>query len=253
MEIELSISLNSDIGCVRTNNEDMILVSGERYRDDRDEFPSSVQPNGRFVAAVADGMGGHNAGEVASEIALRRFDDFIVGLPGGLSDTDFRRMIDQEIKNIHNELNVFGVNHTDCFGLGTTLVAWITYDNRIYTVNCGDSRIYRLRNGMICQLTVDHSEQNRQKDSTITSNIIYNCLGGGGGSSFVDIMEITGRVYQNDIFLICSDGVSDMLSEDDIENCLNNSPMADDIVSMARAKGGEDNISAITLIIKEIR
>ncbi len=252
MELSLKIALNSDVGCVRTNNEDMILVSGETYRNCDAVFSTSVQTCGRFVAAVADGMGGHNAGEVASELALNYFDDFIVGLPSGLSDKDFRYKIDEAIKRIHRNINEYGLTHPGCAGLGTTLVAWLTCEDRIYVINVGDSRVYRLRNGMLCRLTTDHSEQNRNNDSTIPSNLIYNCLGGGGEYAFADIKELSPKVFENDAYLLCSDGLSDMLSDDDIENSLNTSGDVSALVALAKFKGGKDNISAIIVKIEKI-
>ena len=253
MKLELILSLRCDIGCVRKMNEDMVLVSGETYRDGLDEFSTVIQDGGRFVAAVADGMGGHNSGEVASEKALKFFDDFIVTLPPHLSDNDFRREIDEEIKRIHCDLKTHGDIHPECKGMGTTMVAWLTYGDRIYIVNVGDSRVYRLRNGILCQLTEDHSMQNRCQDFTIPSNIIYNCLGGGGGRVFCDIVEITSKVYEGDVFLLCSDGLYDMLEEEEIEMELRNHCNASFLVDAAKARGGNDNVSVIVLTIKKIK
>lgn len=252
MELELKVSLRCDVGCVRKTNEDMILVSGERYRDSIDEFSTAVQSEGKFVAAVADGMGGHNAGEVASEMALRLFDDFIVNLSSHLSDNDFRREIDGEIKRIHRHLTNHGNLYPECKGMGTTLVAWMTYGNRIYIIHAGDSRVYRLRNGILCLLTEDHSMQNRHHDFTIPSNVIYNCLGGGGNSVFCDIVEITTKVYEGDVFLLCSDGLHGMLEEENIEIELRNHCNASSLVDAAKARGGNDNVSVIVLTIKTI-
>lgn len=252
MELKLDISLNCNIGCIRSNNEDMILISGETYRDASDRFPVIVNAGGRFVAAVADGMGGHNAGQVASQIALDLFDDFVIRLPEGLSDNDFRYMVDFEIRRIHRHLIEYGQNNAGCAGLGTTLVAWLTYDNRIYILNSGDSRIYRLRNGILCQITTDHSEQNRKDDPTLPSNLIYNCLGGGGISAFADVINITNKVFDEDIFMLCSDGLSDMLDEDKIEEILSSKADADALIDEARNVGGNDNISAIILKIDKI-
>lgn len=252
MEIKLKISLACDIGCARSNNEDMILVSGETYRDIGEEFSMTVKNNGRFVSAVADGMGGHNAGEIASEIVLKSFDDFIIALPDGLSDSDFRRLMDNEIIRIHQYLNQYGLKNDGCEGLGTTLVAWITYCNRIYIINCGDSRIYRYRNGMLCQLTTDHSEQCRKNDYTIPSNQIYNCLGGGGGHAFADVLEITSKVFDDDIFIICSDGLSEAISNDEIERFLSENHDASSLVGRAKEMWANDNISVVILTIKNI-
>lgn len=252
MKLEINISLACDIGCVRSNNEDMILISGEYYRDMNDEFSLSVKNNGRFVAAIADGMGGHNAGEIASEIALKSFDDFIIKLPEGLSDTDFRRMVDNEIIRIHQSLNQYGLTNTGCMGLGTTLVAWLTYDNRVYIINSGDSRLYRYRNGMLLQLTTDHSEQNRKGDSTIPSNQIYNCLGGGGNNAFTDVLEITTKVFDEDVFLLCSDGLYDILSDEEIESGLFEGSDAISLVRKVKAKDGNDNVSIVLISVKKI-
>ena len=250
MEYELQISLACDIGCFRTINEDMILISGEKYRNSSDDFSTVIQNNGRFVAAVADGMGGHNAGEIASEMALNHFDDFIVNLYGNLSDNDFRFKLDDEIKEIHRVLTKHGYANSACNGMGTTLVSLLTYENRIYLVNAGDSRAYRMRNGILYQLTTDHSVQNKNNDYTLPSNMIYNCLGGGGDSAFADVTELTGKVFENDMFLLCSDGLYDELSEEEIEAHLRNFSSASSLVNAAKAKGGHDNISAIVITIK---
>lgn len=251
MELEINISLACDIGCVRSNNEDMILISGEYYRDMNDEFSLSVNNNGRFVAAIADGMGGHNAGEIASEIALKSFDDFIINLPEGLSDTDFRRMMDNEIIRIHQSLNQYGLTNAGCMGLGTTLVGWLTYDNKVYIINSGDSRLYRYRNGMLLQLTTDHSEQNRKGDLSIPSNQIYNCLGGGGSNAFIDVLEITTKVFDDDVFLLCSDGLSDILSDEEIELGLFEGSDAISLVRKVKAKNCNDNVSIVLISVKK--
>lgn len=252
MKLNIRVSLNSDVGCIRSNNEDIILILGETYRDCSDDFVVSVNDKGRFVAALADGMGGHNAGEIASELAVKAFDSFIINLPENLSDHDFRNLVDNEIKKIHNQLINYGFSDPEASGLGTTLIAFVTCENRIYLINVGDSRIYRFRNGILCQLTRDHSEQNRQNDSSLPSNLIYNCLGGGGESAFADVMEITGKVYENDTFMLCSDGLSDMVSEEDMELTMNESFSARNLVKKAKSNGGKDNVSVLLLKINSI-
>lgn len=252
MKLNIRVSLNSDVGCIRSNNEDIILILGETYRDCSDDFVVSVNDKGRFVAALADGMGGHNAGEIASEMAVKAFDSFIINLPENLSDHDFRNLVDNEIKEIHNQLINYGFSDPEASGLGTTLIAFVTCENRIYLINVGDSRIYRFRNGILCQLTRDHSEQNRQNDSSLPSNLIYNCLGGGGESAFADVIEITGKVYENDTFMLCSDGLSDMVSEEDMELTMNESFSARNLVKKAKSNGGKDNVSVLLLKINSI-
>lgn len=252
MELDVYISLNCDIGCARAKNEDMILISGETFRNRSEVFSTIVHNSGRFVAAVADGMGGHRAGEIASEMALNMFDDFIVNLPKGFNDKDFQHVLDNEIRRIHNSINMYGQSHSGCLGLGTTLTAWLTYENRIYIINAGDSRIYRLRNGILCQLTTDHSERNKNNNPTLPSNVIYNSLGGGGNSTFVDIKEITDKVFAEDVFLLCSDGLSDMLTEEEIEDNLITYCNSNALVEHAKSKGGLDNISVTILKINKL-
>lgn len=246
----LKVSLKCDKGKVRAINEDMILVSGEMYRDCEDEFSTIIHDNGRFVAAVADGMGGHNAGEIASEIAISLFDNFIVNLPTNLSDRDFRYELDIKIKEIHNYISAYGGDHPECAGMGTTLAAWLTYENRIYIINVGDSRVYRLRNGILYQLTKDHSMRNKSKDQSIPSNLIYNCFGGGGDYVFADVTNQSSRVLSGDTFLLCSDGIHDMLTDDEIEESLRVNLHSSSLVEKANRMGGQDNISVIVLTVK---
>ena len=87
--LDIHVQVASDTGCVRDHNEDMILLAGEYYRDESHELQFSLQPNARLTAVVADGMGGHEGGEFASELAVQSLQEFIDGLPAGLEPTDF--------------------------------------------------------------------------------------------------------------------------------------------------------------------
>ena len=92
-------------------------------------------------------------------------------------------------------------------GMGTTLVAIAYYDGEFYSLNCGDSRLYRYRNGELKQLSTDHSLSNLRGEKQ-HSNIITNCIGGGCTSSYVDIVEMTQDILDEDTYLLCSDGKS---------------------------------------------
>lgn len=253
MELKISIQLRSDVGCVRTNNEDMILLDGDFFRDGgmRDEI--LVSDSGRMAAAVADGMGGHNAGEVASETVLHLLDEFIVDLPEGLSPRDFRQEFDWWVERTHRKLLEMGRSNREMAKLGTTLVGLLTYENCVYVFNIGDSRLYRFRNGILRQLTTDHTMRQKTGNMNIPSNQIYNCLGGNGPTSFADLTDITDKVFEDDVFLVCSDGLSDMLSDNDIEDVLNKKVDIDDLIEAAKRSGGKDNVSAILLEILDIR
>ena len=131
----LKCQLASDMGCIRTNNEDMILFNGGLYRDETYEQKFELIPQARFTAFVADGMGGHEGGEFASELATQAFDRFITDLPCGLS----HEVLSGEIKNWVNETHALitnkGVELPQYEGMGTTFVGMFSYEESIYMVS----------------------------------------------------------------------------------------------------------------------
>lgn len=196
----LKCQLASDMGCIRTNNEDMILFNGGLYRDETYEQKFELIPQARFTAFVADGMGGHEGGEFASELAIQAFDRFITDLPSDLS----HEALSGEIKNWVNETHALitnkGVELPQYEGMGTTFVGMFSYEERIYMVNIGDSRLYRYRGGILKQLSSDHSMRELTGDMTTPSNVIYNSLG-AGTSAFADFTELTGQ-FSDFIFFL---------------------------------------------------
>ena len=246
----LKCQLASDMGCIRTNNEDMILFNGGLYRDETYEQKFELIPQARFTAFVADGMGGHEGGEFASELAIQAFDRFITDLPSDLS----HEALSGEIKNWVNETHALitnkGVELPQYEGMGTTFVGMFSYEESIYMVNIGDSRLYRYRGGILKQLSSDHSMRELTGDMTTPSNVIYNSLG-AGTSAFADFTELTGQLLDEDLFLICSDGLSDMLTDDQIEEVLHQEPTAINLIEAAKAAGGRDNVSVVLLRVTE--
>lgn len=246
----------SDMGCVRQNNEDMILLNGEYYRDETANQRFELLQSSRFKALVADGMGGTEGGEFASEIAVQAFEQFLDDLTENLSDSDLRTAVANWTMQTHNAILQKGVEFPQYNQMGTTLTGIFGYGNRIYLINIGDSRVYRCRSGILKQLSRDHSMRELHHDPTIASNLIYNCLGGGAPDAFADITDITEQVLSEDVFLICSDGLSDMLSDDEIESVFARTPfdnaevnVAQALVEAAKAAGGKDNISVLVLQI----
>jgi protein phosphatase len=134
--------------------------------------------------------------------------------------------------------------------MGTTLVAIAYYDGEFYSLNCGDSRLYRYRNGELKQLSTDHSLSNLRGEKQ-HSNIITNCIGGGCTSSYVDIVEMTQDILDEDTYLLCSDGLSDMISDEQIMKMLENGADADALCEEAIAYGGYDNVSACVIRVKK--
>lgn len=249
--IEYNISASSIVGCVRDNNEDMLLVGDQLIRDDAKELKASFSSDDRYLLALADGMGGHNRGEVASSDTLHNLQFFFNDLPLGLSIGDFNESIYEWLTSMNNILESKGRSDAQYVNMGTTLVGLVFYCHEFYWMNCGDSRLYRLRNGELKQLTVDHSLSNMLGQHA-HSHIITNCIGGGCKTSFIDIMDFTADVAEGDTYMLCSDGLTDMLSDSDIENMLNAGSTASKLCEAAERAGGLDNISVILANITSI-
>ena len=246
----LQCQVASDVGSVRTNNEDIALLTGGLYRDAVDSFEIELQPMSRFTAIVADGMGGYEGGEIASEMAVKSFDSFFTGLPAGLSVDRLVARVKSWVAEMHAEIISSGDEHREYAGMGTTMVGMFAYEGKMFRINIGDSRLYRFRNGMLKQLSVDHSMRELTGDMSQPSNLIYNSLG-AGGKVFADVEEMTSQLISDDRFLICSDGLSDMLSDEEIASLLIGNADVEALVTAAKQAGGRDNISVILLTVCE--
>ncbi len=236
----------SDTGCVRMNNEDIIVI-GEHFIRDQSYSSEIIIRQSNLLIAVADGMGGHNAGELASEFVARRMASAITLLPGNLNDPQLHDEINAQVKEIHGALNQLGAVQPQMRGLGTTLAGLLLYEEKVYSLNIGDSRIYRMRGGYIAQMTRDHTLSNMLNDHSIPANQIANSFGGEAENIFLDFEEITRQVLQDDILLICSDGLTGELSNEELEMILLDSPSAESLVAQAKNKGGRDNVSCIVI------
>lgn len=239
----------SNVGRVRTNNEDMALVLGQFIRDDSQSSMVPMKTRPRFSALVADGMGGYGGGEVASQTVLESFDAFLRALPADMSQRDVIQAVKDWIRTVQTQINAMQAANPDLSQMGTTLTGIFTYGPWEFMVNCGDSRTYRLRYETLRQLSTDHSERERLKDPSVPSNLIYNAIGVPG--VFIDVTCLTTDmpVIDGDIYLICSDGLSDMLSDNVIESILNGGGTTADLVEAALEAGGKDNCTAILLRI----
>ncbi|ADL12945.1 Stp1/IreP family PP2C-type Ser/Thr phosphatase [Acetohalobium arabaticum] len=223
----------SDCGKIREQNEDNYL---------------QTEQNGLKIFAVADGMGGHNAGEVASSIAIEMLRDHNFSfnrVPGDLIEV---------IEAINNQIKNKAEQNPEYQGMGTTLTAAVLSENQVYIGHVGDSRAYLLRNREFKQLTEDHSLVNRLvKDGKITaeeakdhpqSNVLLQAL---GTESQVDIDLIELEAKTGDLFLLCSDGLNTMLSDREVKSILleekSLQQKADKLVQRAKEFGGYDNIT----------
>src|SRR6478672_1713148 len=246
----LDVASLSHPGMVRPHNEDTVFVDGEAG-----------------LAVLADGMGGYSAGEVASGIAVNvisrgMVDElksgrelYKVDMQSGL--THAALLLQQGIALANKGIYEAAQARPECAGMGTTLVTTVFFENRVSIGHIGDSRCYRLRADRFEQLTHDHSLLQEQIDSgqltqeqakySLNKNLVTRAL---GIEAIVpaDIAEY--RVEANDIYLLCSDGLTDMVDTDVIHTIVDGKratlpEAAAELVELANTNGGRDNISVI--------
>jgi protein phosphatase len=247
----------TDVGRKRKHNEDAYLLDAER---------------GLFV--VADGMGGHAAGEVASRLTVESIQEFISGTEDDHDNTwpfgyNNRYSVDGNrlstaVERANEKVMRAVVNRPELKGMGTTVVAALFDERRATLVHVGDSRAYLLRESELRRLTDDHSWVQEQVNAGILSeeearshplkNVVTRALGGGMHVA-VDLIEIP--VGGDDRFLLCSDGLTGMVSDEEITAALSSSRSLEEIVrgliELANERGGVDNITAIVVEVKAAR
>lgn len=266
--IKLNIYGKSDVGLERKHNEDAFLIGSiiENKEDVYTEvyLESSFIKKYGFLIAVADGIGGHAAGDVASELALNHLSRFFLSSQNALlQNEEVIKTLKDSIIAAHNVILDMGKTNIDYSGMGTTLVGTYFTSNKLYVYNVGDSRLYRFRNGALRQLTKDHSLvqiliDTRQiiHEESYThpqKNVITNSLGGGDNKCKPDIVDNL-TYFTGDIFLLCSDGLSDMVAEDIIEGILNSEKSIQEkvicLINTANDNGGKDNITVVLFMIQ---
>lgn len=241
---KIVLTAASRVGCVRSNNEDMVLAFNKQVRSDIHQIVQDTADCHRFVIALADGMGGHSAGEVASELVLSNLDFFVSDLPDGLSSEQVVEQLNAWLQSVNILVNSNGNSDPSKRDMGTTLVAVLYYDGHFYWMSCGDSRLYRLRGGKLKQLTTDHS-LNMETGSSRHSHVLTNCIGAGIKNLYLDMEDFTRDMQDGDVYLLCSDGLNDMISDADIEALLNEGASANRLCEAAIEAGGFDNVSTV--------
>jgi len=246
---ELDIYGLTDEGLVREHNEDYI----------------SWAPESGLVI-LADGMGGHNAGEVASELAVTSIGEALNEVLSpeikDSCDMDFKEVVHEAVVYANDEINQHAKEHPECSGMGTTIVMALFHNNSVILASVGDSRIYRFRKGELKQVTIDHSLVQEMVDNGYMSeeealnsnnrNLITRALGIAEDVK-VDVTEH--EIEKNDIYLLCSDGLSDMIDDELIFSTLVKSRQdlkraSEDLVELAKEHGGHDNVSVILVACK---
>lgn len=224
-------------GRSRITHEDAIVVGAERFCSPMDEAKVIVADLGQpFVCAVADGLGGHNGGRVASGLVAHR-------LAECGTDLGDERLVSACLASLNAGLYEAMSADSTLHGMGTTVAGIVCGTSGVIYFNVGDSRVFREQDGFLRQLSIDDS---RQQAGT-SSRVLTQSLGGAAG--FVEIEPHLGCEPSEPgrLYLVCSDGLTDMLSLDQMEASL----MSDDRATVMRlfesamAAGGADNISII--------
>jgi serine/threonine protein phosphatase PrpC len=237
-------SVQTDAGCIREANED----------NGRHVSPNDVEirQSKGTLTIVADGMGGHASGEVASQMAVDLISEFYYSDSHILAPQALRAAI--EMANT----SIYGASIADekYFGMGTTVVALVLQNGMAFSAHVGDSRLYRMRAGRLEMMTYDHSQVMEMVQHGIISmeearnhddkNVILRAV--GTQPTVEAELSAPFQVEMGDLFLLCSDGLSDMIDDAEIEEILRNEPdtyaACERLIDAAKASGGHDNITA---------
>jgi serine/threonine protein phosphatase PrpC len=259
---KLEIVGQTDVGQVRDHNEDFVRFDGHAG-----------------VAVLADGMGGMNAGEVASSMTVLLLMDLLVAFNRGdeslvveleeaeLEEAEAQPLPVRIVKHAIEKANrsVFHVSKTQpqCAGMGTTVIASLFYDNKMVVGHLGDSRVYRLRDQHLEQVTQDHSLVQELLDKGLVTaaearvsskkNVVTRAL---GVARKVEVEVHEHDTLPGDVYLLCSDGLTDLVTDENIEASLlelgsNLNVAAGHLINLANASGGKDNVSVILVRVKK--
>jgi serine/threonine protein phosphatase PrpC len=240
--MQIQVGAGTDVGMIRQGNEDNFFAEADERR-------------GVFV--VADGMGGHAAGEVASEMAVQIIARHLLPLTSvkqnGAGDT-----VAQALKDANRAIYDRMLAEVDKQGMGTTASVLVLSDDGYLIGQIGDSRVYLLRDGALTQITKDHSYVQEQVDAGLLtpeqaryhpySNVITRCV---GASEEVEADVYSGEARVGDVFLVASDGLTGMVDDRRLQQLLlaRSGPgrVVDSLIAEANGRGGLDNITAIVI------
>jgi len=236
----------SDIGRKRSVNEDRAAMF--------------VRSDFVRLGVIADGMGGHNAGDIASDMAITQIGEFFESAPAEqfYSVEAIKQWFLDSVKKINSLIFHYSLTHEDCQGMGTTFLAVVLTGQQKVLCHIGDSRAYDWHDGKMKQLTKDHSYVNvlvehgeispEEAESHPRKNLITKAL---GTEKNVEPDFISLFIPTYSYLLLCSDGLSNKLSMDDMSNILSSNHSVVEkgtkLVNLANEKGGEDNISLVLI------
>ena len=240
----MAVFSKTDVGKKRTVNQDAFFTG---------EFD-----NGATFAVVCDGMGGAAAGNVASERAASMIFNYVVrSYSPKMNSVSIEKMLRAAVETANDEIWELASRKEDYFGMGTTAVAVLVADNLIHVVHVGDSRAYLIDADSIEKLTTDHSiVQDLLSKGEITEaeakthpkrNIITRAV--GADKTVVCDYNITLKTESSSV-LICTDGLSNLLSEEELIGTVHSLPpeeCVESLINQANEKGGPDNITAVLI------
>ena len=240
----IEVSVQSDIGCQRENNEDSF---GYWESEDDQQF----QRKGR-LAIVADGMGGYEGGQEASRLAVETVTHFYRDLAG----SDPQQVLLSALARAHERIREYALAHPRLHGMGTTCTAIVLIEHTLHYAHVGDTRLYLIRGGGITQLTRDHSYVSRLVESGVISkeeaetHPQRNILTAALGTLNEPVMDSPGQpeiLQSGDKLLLCSDGLWGQVRDAEILETVESGTLEEacrELIDLARERGGPDNITA---------
>lgn len=245
--MQLSVAAGTDVGRIRAGNEDSLYADADQER-------------GLFI--VADGMGGHAAGEVASEMAVQIVARELTPLRD-LTDDAAERLMADALRNANRAIYERTIVEADKQGMGTTASCLLVASGRWMIGHIGDSRVYLLREGALRQVTKDHSYVQEQVDAGFLtpeqaryhpySNVITRCV---GANAAVEADVLQGELQDGDVYLIASDGLTGMVEDAQLKRILESrvtpGKMVATLIGEANRRGGLDNITAIVVQVVHV-
>jgi serine/threonine protein phosphatase PrpC len=247
--LELAIAERSDAGCVRSHNED--------YVEHRIPVENRVRARKGILCLVADGMGGHKAGEVASQQAV----ELIMRHYYGNLSRDVGASLLRALRAANSAIHELAAADPSRAGMGTTLVGLVISGNEVVVANVGDSRAYLVGRKGITRITEDHSWVEEQVQAGMLTpeqarthpqrNLVTRALG-SRPSVEVDLYE--GVIADGDILVLCTDGLTNLVEDREIESAVRaNSPedAALLLVELAKERGGPDNVTILVVLASQ--
>jgi protein phosphatase len=241
----------TNTGLLRNINEDSILIDNiliNKESFDKEKFKNNINSDNGTFFIVADGMGGHGKGEIASGIVLKTF---LSNINKNHNEQSILKIIEKAKKDLDDYLAI----DKQCINFGTVIAGLYIEDTKAIIFNCGDSRVYKF-DGMFCnQLSHDHSHVQEMVDNGIINNLDVNNQANknivtsaiiGNPQEQLPITYIKElNIKINDVFLICSDGVWEVMSIEEIEECLSKFNSIECLKQKVFNAGANDNFSVI--------